>query len=270
MTGEFDGEEARDHSRASSAPSFPPSPGRTHDSPRTESAGWADGSALSDGAHPAASASAPQVEDSATFPQAVWDAAGSADSRRLLEGFAEMLVREGELRGLIGPREIDRIWSRHIVNSLAVVPFLPAEGTVADLGSGAGLPGVVIACVRPDLPIVLIEPMERRCAWLGDVVEELGLENVEIRMARAEELHGKFTADAVTARAVAALDKLARWALPLVANSGSLLALKGERARDELEMAEKVLRRLKVRSAEVHDVVSPLDGSTTRVVEIRR
>lgn len=209
-------------------------------------------------------------EDPASFPAAVWDEVGSAEGRERLEKFAEMLLAEGELRGLIGPREVGRLWSRHIVNSFAVVPFMPEAGTVADLGSGAGFPGIVVAVVRPDLDVVLIEPMERRCEWLSDVVGELGLENVTIRMARAEELHGEFTAKVVTARAVAALDKLARWAMPLVAPGGQLVALKGERARDEVEKAQKVLRKFKAKSAEVHDVTSALDGDTTRVVVVSR
>ena len=114
-----------------------------------------------------------------------------------VEHFAQMLVAEGELRGLVGPRELPRLWSRHLVNSAAVGPFLPSRGTVADVGSGAGFPGIIVAIIRPDLEVSLIETMERRVAWLSDVVEELGLDNVTIHRARAEEMKEKY--DAVTA-----------------------------------------------------------------------
>lgn len=124
------------------------------------------------------------------------------------------------LRGLIGPREIGRIWDRHILNSAAVVQYLPQTGTIVDIGSGAGLPGLVIAAMRPEAEVVLIEPMERRCTWLNEMTETLGLTNVEVKRGRAEEFHDAFEADVVTARAVAALDKLARWSLPLLRHGG--------------------------------------------------
>ena len=130
------------------------------------------------------------------------------------EHFAQMLAEEGELRGLVGPRELPRLWTRHIVNSAAVVPFLPARGSVADVGSGAGFPGIVVALLRPDLDVTLIETMERRTQWLSDVVEELDLDNVTIRRARAEEVKDRY--DVVTARAVANLSKLVRLTAPLL------------------------------------------------------
>lgn len=175
---------------------------------------------------------------------------GSADLREFfgpaygrVEVFHDMLVAQGELRGLIGPRELPRLWSRHLLNSGAVVPFLPTSGTVVDLGSGAGLPGIVVAAMLPDVNVVLVEPMERRCAWLTEVAEELELGNVDVRRGRAEEFHGAFEADAVTARAVAALDKLARWSFPLLRKGGVLVALKGRSAAGEIESATKVLRK---------------------------
>lgn len=184
--------------------------------------------------------------------------------------FAELLAREGELRGLIGPRELPRLWSRHIVNSAAVAAFLPRHGLVADVGSGAGLPGVVLASMRPDLEFVLVEPMERRAAWLTEVVGTLSLPNVVVQQAQAQELHGTMEADAVVARAVASLDKLITWTWPLVVRGGRLLAQKGARAQDELAAAERVLRRLKVETAVVHDVDLLGDGDVTRVVELVR
>jgi 16S rRNA (guanine527-N7)-methyltransferase len=188
-----------------------------------------------------------------------------------MEHFASMLVDEGELRGLIGPRELPRLWSRHLVNSAAVAPFLPERAEVADVGSGAGFPGIVLAIVRPDLEMHLIEPMERRTAWLADVVAEIGLDNVVLHQARAEELHKKAAFDHVTARAVAALEKLARWTVPLVRPGGTLVALKGQRASDEVESAKYVLRKLGIVGTEVH-AVQPVTGvdETTVVVARKR
>ena len=132
-------------------------------------------------------------------------------------GFHDLLVREGELRGLIGPRELSRLWERHILNSAAVVPFLPSTGRVIDLGSGAGLPGVVVAAMLPEVEVVLLEPMERRTDWLSEVAETLGLSNVVVRRGRAQDEHGRLTADAVTVRAVASLGQ----ALPLGTSAAS-------------------------------------------------
>ena len=181
-----------------------------------------------------------------------------------------MLAEQGELRGLIGPREVPRLWRRHILNSAAVAQFLPKSGRVADVGSGAGLPGVVLAIIRPDLEFFLIEPMERRVEWLDEVVESLGLDNVSVLHKRAEELHGKESFDAVTARAVAAMDKLIRFAMPLVAQSGRLLALKGQRVHQEIESAKYVLKKMKAEVTNVHEVDTFADGDVTFVAEVVR
>lgn len=186
-----------------------------------------------------------------------------------VEEFARMLEEEGEIRGLIGPREVPRLWSRHIVNSAAVLGFLPARGQVLDIGSGAGFPGVVVAAVRPDLDVHLAEPMQRRCDWLADVVEVLGLDNVTIHQARAEELRGKGKADVVTARAVANMSKLVRMTSGLIAPHGSLVALKGRRAPVEVEEARTELRRHHLR-AEVHEVPSVMEDDSTFVVTCHR
>ena len=183
------------------------------------------------------------------------------------ERFAEMLAAEGELRGLVGPRELPRLWTRHIVNSAAVVPFLPARGTVADVGSGAGFPGIVVALLRPDLEVALIEIMERRMDWLGDVVNELALDNVPLQRARAEDVKERF--DAVTARAVANLTKLVRLTAPLLRQGGSLLALKGARAEVEVEAARHVVRKAGLKPAVIHEVVTPGE-EFTKVVQVRR
>lgn len=185
--------------------------------------------------------------------------------------FHAFLVAEGELRGLVGPREISRLWERHLLNSAAVVPFLPETGTIVDLGSGAGLPGVVVAAMRPDAQVVLVEPMDRRVTWLHDVVERVGLDNVEIRRARAQELDGALEADAVTARAVAALDKLYRWAAPLVRDEGTIVAMKGARAQDELTGAAKAMRAVGLADGQVHEATT-IDGAETTwvVTAVRR
>src|SRR6478752_5949456 len=139
---------------------------------------------------------------------------GSAEVRAYLgdrydsvRAFGALLADQGELRGLIGPREIGRIWERHLLNSAAVVPFL-GDGVLVDVGSGAGLPGLVIAAMQPERRVVLVEPMERRTAWLREASEILGMDNVTVLRGRAEEVRDVVEADVVTARAVAAIDKL--------------------------------------------------------------
>ena len=186
-----------------------------------------------------------------------------------VEAFADLLAVEGEKRGLIGPSEAERIWSRHIVNSAALLPFLPKRGTVIDVGSGAGLPGLVIAAARPDLDVTLVEPMERRCEWLAEAAEEVGLDNVTIIRDRSENIGKKIRADVVTARAVAALPKLLRLTSKMIAPGGRLLALKGRRAYEGVDEAALELKKRHL-SAEVHEVVSVFDGETTYVVECRR
>lgn len=181
-----------------------------------------------------------------------------------------MLVQEGEMRGLLGPREVSRLWERHLLNSAAVVPFLPETGLIVDIGSGAGLPGVVIAAMRPGAEVVLVEPMERRTVWLTEVVERLGLTNVEVRRARAQELWGVLEADAVTARAVAALDKLYRWTAPLVRPGGVIVALKGERATDELTTAAPAMRELGLKDGRVVMADTIAGVEATRVVIAER
>lgn len=187
-----------------------------------------------------------------------------------VNGFYDLLVEHGVERGLIGPREVDRLWSRHILNSAAVVPFLPQVGVIVDLGSGAGLPGVVIAAMLPEAEIVLVEPMERRCAWLAEVIDELGLTNTTVRRGRAEEFADALEADAVTARAVAGLSKLAGWAFPLLRVGGELVALKGRTVDEEIVAAGKVLRKYGVENPEVHTATTLPGLSATTVVRARR
>lgn len=185
-----------------------------------------------------------------------------------VERFHAMLQEDGVLRGLVGPREVTRLWERHLVNSAAAVAFLPEQGRIVDVGSGAGLPGVVVAAMRPDAEVILLEPMERRTDWLTEVVDRVGLSNVQVLRGRAEDV-GALDADAVTARAVAALEKLYGWTLPLLRVGGRLVALKGGRARAEVDAAAVVGRRLGGGEAEVQ--VAPtlpgLEPTTVVVVE---
>src|SRR4051812_36322773 len=149
----------------------------------------------------------------------------SSERLPLAERYVELLATDGVERGLVGPREAPRLWDRHILNCLAVATAIPAEATVVDLGSGAGLPGLVLAIGRPDLTVTLVEPLQRRITFLDEVVDALGLERVRTVRGRAEELHGREQFDIVTARALAPLSRLVGWAMPLVAPAGALLAM---------------------------------------------
>lgn len=186
----------------------------------------------------------------------------------LLERYAGLLATEGVTRGLIGPREVPRLWDRHLLNCGLLAPLIPDGVTVADLGSGAGLPGVVLAIARPDLTVTLVEPMARRVGFLAEVRAELELSNVEVIRARAEQWSRAERFDVVTTRALAALPKLLAWCLPLVAEHGELLAMKGSSAQDEIVAAAAELRRWRAR-AEV--VTSSVPGSSvTTVVRVVR
>lgn len=162
----------------------------------------------------------------------------------LVERYAERLAGDGVVRGLIGPRETPRLWERHLVNCALLAPTLPTGGRVADVGSGAGLPGLVLAIARPDVHITLIEPLLRRTTFLDEVIEELALDNVTVHRGRADAVHGLYRFDVVTARAVAPLDGLLAWCMPLVAPRGALLAMKGETADAEIAAAAEVTAKL--------------------------
>jgi 16S rRNA (guanine527-N7)-methyltransferase len=152
----------------------------------------------------------------------------------LAERFVAHLATTGIAWGLVGPREIERLWDRHVLNCAVMTDLLDEGARVVDIGSGAGLPGLTLALRRPDLTVVLVEPLLRSATRLEQVVADLGLSAVSVRRARAEELHGVEQADYVTARAVAALDRLAEWGLPLLRPGGQLLALKGRSAEEEV------------------------------------
>jgi 16S rRNA (guanine527-N7)-methyltransferase len=146
--------------------------------------------------------------------------------------YAELLAGDGTVRGLIGPREVPRLWERHLINCAVLAELIPDEAAVCDIGTGAGLPGIVLAIARPDLQVTLVEPLLRRTSFLEEVVAELGLTRCEVRRARADALHGVATYEVVTSRAVAPLPKLVAWSLPLVAPGGAVLAMKGSRAQE--------------------------------------
>jgi 16S rRNA (guanine527-N7)-methyltransferase len=165
--------------------------------------------------------------------------------------YADILATDGVTRGLIGPRETPRLWERHLVNCALVAEFLPDRGELVDIGSGAGLPGVVLAMLKPGLRVVLLEPLLRRSVFLEECVGRLGLANAAVVRARAEEMAGVIKADVATARAVAPLDRLAGWAAGVLRPGGQLLAIKGQTAAEELAAARPVLTRLGVRKAEV-------------------
>ena len=184
--------------------------------------------------------------------------------------YAELLATAGVERGLIGPREAPRLWERHLLNSAGLLELLDEGASVADLGSGAGLPGLVLAIARPDLTVILIEALLRRATFLEEAKELLGLRNVVVRRSRGEELHGRLEVDVVVARAVAPLDRLAGWALPLLRPGGRLLALKGDRADDELAVAGPMLPRAGAVSSEVVVVGDPALFTDGRVVVVTR
>ena len=159
--------------------------------------------------------------------------------------YATNLVLDADLLGLLGPREMPKLWTRHILNSAVVAELLQPGDSVADVGSGAGLPGIPMAIARPDVQFTLIEPMERRASWLQEQARELGLENVTVLRARAEEVRDrKF--NVVTARAVSALPKLLRLTVPLLSPGGRLLALKGSKVNDEIAESETLKKKLKI------------------------
>jgi 16S rRNA (guanine527-N7)-methyltransferase len=163
------------------------------------------------------------------------------DAAENLARFAQWLAGAGVERGFLGPREVDRIWDRHIANCAVVEELIPPNSKVFDIGSGAGLPGLVLAIVRPDITIGLIEPLMRRSEFLKEVVADLGItDQVTVIRGRAEELKGQ-TAPVVTARAVAPLGKLLTWSLPLTSKGGVILAMKGSSAATEIADAKEIL-----------------------------
>lgn len=184
----------------------------------------------------------------------------------LARRFAAALAEHGEERGLIGPLEPPRLWTRHILNSAVAAPLFAAGWRVGDIGSGAGLPGLVLAIARPDVRWVLIEPMERRVTWLTEQRDALGLDNVEVVRARGEDWREGPVLDAVTARAVSALRTLVPLTAPLVRPGGELVLLKGANAANEIAAAEKQIRRYRLADVRVEPVGEGVIAEPTRVI----
>lgn len=204
------------------------------------------------------------------LPEAPASARGvfSSDRLALITRYAESLATDGTQRGLIGPREVPRLWDRHLLNCGALGHLMAEGSSVADIGSGAGLPGLVLAISRPDLRLTLIEPLLRRATYLQEVVDTLELGNVRVVRGRADVLHGKEVFDVVTSRAVAPLERLLGWSMPLVAPHGALIALKGSGIVEEIEEAREVLRRFRCGEPEVLPVGEGLIPDPTLAVRV--
>ena len=186
----------------------------------------------------------------------------------LISQYIDILASRGIDWGLLGPREGERLWDRHVLNSVACAGLIPGEASVVDVGSGAGLPGLPLAIYRADVRMTLLESLLRRASFLELAVAELGLgDRVSVVRARAEEHRGRY--DVVTSRAVAPLPRLIGWCLPLVAPGGSILALKGSTASEELADAGSELRRRRL-TGRVHELLVPGTDETTWAVELRR
>jgi 16S rRNA (guanine527-N7)-methyltransferase len=186
----------------------------------------------------------------------------------LAQRFADLLATEATVRGLIGPREVDRLWERHLLNCAVVTDLVPPDASVCDVGSGAGLPGLVMAIRRPDLMLTLLEPLLRRTTFLDEVVHELGLTRVEVVRGRAEAVPGLGPFDVVTSRAVAPLDRLSRWSLPLTRAGGQFLAMKGSSVHAELGSASSLIRERGGTLAEVVEVGHHAVQPPVRVVRV--
>jgi 16S rRNA (guanine527-N7)-methyltransferase len=184
--------------------------------------------------------------------------------------YAELLAEAGVQRGLIGPREVPRLWERHLLNCAVLSEVVPEGVTVCDVGSGAGLPGIPLALVRDDLKITLLEPLLRRTNFLTEVVELLGLDHVTVLRGRAEEVLGTLQpVHVVTARAVAPLDRLATWGIPLLRPYGEMLALKGDTAEEELKSAATALSKLGAVETSIHHVGEGVVDPLSTVVRVK-
>ena len=181
--------------------------------------------------------------------------------------YTAALVADGETLGLLGPREYPRIWTRHVLNSAVVAELVPAGVTVADVGSGAGLPGIPMALAQPEAHFTLIEPMERRSDWLKEQVEKLGVTNITVLRARAEEVGEAF--DIVTARAVKALPQLLQMCVPMTKHGGQIIALKGEKAQLEIDDSKRLINKLGIHSFDIVFTGEQFLDEPTRVVRTK-
>lgn len=204
------------------------------------------------------------------MPEKIQHAARTIFGERLpqAEKYVEHLATTGIEWGLLGPREIPKLWDRHVLNCAVVEEAIEQGSLVADVGSGAGLPGLCLALARPDAHFILIEPLERRVAWLDSVVEDLELHNVDVIRARSEQLSETLDVDVVTARAVSALKSLIPITIPLLSGNGKLVAIKGKSAQDEIDNAQKALRKHKCGKPRVQTVGAELLDEPTTVVVV--
>jgi len=185
--------------------------------------------------------------------------------------YHELLATAGVERGLIGPREVPRLWDRHLMNCAYLGEVIDPDSSVIDIGSGAGLPGIPLALARPDVKVRLVEPLERRYTFLREAITRLDLrDQVAVARGRAEDVRGEFAAPVVTARAVAPLSTLYGWAMPLVVTGGHLLAIKGRSASDEITAAAATLKKLGITATPEVLSVGPDAGSGTTVVRVAR
>ena len=191
------------------------------------------------------------------------------DRLDLAKRYVEHLATSGIERGLLGPREVPRLWSRHVLNCAVIEEVMEKDAEVADVGSGAGLPGLCLAIARADLKLTLIEPLERRCIWLSEVIDDLALDNVTVMRGRAEQMVDVVNARYVTARAVSALTNLAGLTIPLLHGQGELIAIKGRSAVEEIAKATKAIRKLGGRETEVLTVGESILAEPTTVVRIK-
>ncbi len=191
------------------------------------------------------------------------------DRLDLAKRYVDHLATSGIERGLLGPREVPRLWSRHVLNCAVIESVMEKDAEVADVGSGAGLPGLCLAIARPDLNLTLIEPLERRCIWLSEVIDDLGLTNVTVMRGRAEQMVDVVNARYVTARAVSALTNLAGLTIPLLHGEGELIAIKGRSAAEEIDKASKAIRKLGGKKTEVLVIGEGLLNEPTTVVRIK-
>jgi 16S rRNA (guanine527-N7)-methyltransferase len=191
-----------------------------------------------------------------------------SDALPTADRFAGLLATEATVRGLIGPREVPRLWERHLLNCALVTDLVAPDSSVCDVGSGAGLPGLVMAIRRPDLHVTLVEPLLRRTTFLEEAVRALGLTNVTVVRARAEELHGRELFDVVTSRAVAPMERLSRWSLPLVRSGGQFLAMKGSSVQAELDAASPAIRSCGGRVEGVVELGAEVLDQPVRVVRV--
>lgn len=195
------------------------------------------------------------------------------DRSDLADQYHSWLAEHATVRGLIGPREVPRLWDRHILNCAALADVIPEGATVADIGSGAGLPGIPLAIARPDVSVILIEPLLRRTTFLNEVVDDLGLDNVTVIRGRAEEKVVRKEAglvDVVTSRAVAPLGKLAGWSLPLARPGGQMIAMKGSSAAEEIERDANLIRKAKGKNPVIVEIGAAVLDTPTYVVKIQK